>query len=77
MINIEYEDYYCNKENVERTKERLIELSNLWLSSVWYGEFWIDKLLSWIYIERIWWYSDEKWLEEIVWIKSVIENKIN
>lgn len=74
-INIKNESYYYNKENEERTKNRLIEIDKLWLSEVWIAEFWIPWIMSWLYIERIWEYSDDDFKLEIEWIKDLLKSK--
>ena len=76
MIDINFKDYYCNNENIGRAKKRLIELSDLWVEEVWYWEFWIKAVFSWLYIDRVWWYTDKQWDDEILWIKwRIWENK--
>ena len=52
-IDIQREDYYYNRENEERTKQRLIQLNELWLSEVWIAQFWIRWIMSWLYIEKV------------------------
>ena len=74
-INIENESYYCNRENEKRTKDRLIEIDKIWLSEVWIAEFWIPWIMSWLYIEKIWNYSDDDFESYIEWIKDLLKSK--
>lgn len=77
MIDFNRTDYYeCDKlEFKERTKNRLIELSNLGLEEVGYGQFGISHVVSGIYIEKLWSYSDEHWKEYVEWIVSLVVKK--
>ena len=74
-IDIENESYYYNNTKQERTKKRLIQISELWLEEVWIAQFWIPWIMSWLYIERIWDYSDAEYDSYIEWIKDLKKQK--
>jgi len=74
-MEIENKEYYqFNKpENKKRTQQRLMFLKKLGMSEVGLGQFGIKGIISGIYIEIIWNYSEKQWIEYTDWIKSVVK----
>lgn len=69
--------YLHNKPELkERTKSRLTEISELGMELVGVAEFGIKDVMSGLYIEKVWHYSDKDWKEYIDWVKE-LKNKIH
>jgi len=75
MIDINSEDLYRCKEPQEITKARLTEISDLGMEEVGIAKFGIKGIMSGLYIERIWNYSDEEWKDYMDWVKELIIRK--
>ena len=76
-INIENKLFYDHK-NDERTKMRLLEMKELGMVEVGYGQFGVTNVMSGLYIERVWSYDDVKFDDYLDWVKELIsESKIN
>jgi len=75
MIDINSEDLYRCKEPQEITKARLTEISDLGMEEVGIAQFGIKGIMSGLYIERIWNYSDEEWKDYMDWVKELIIRK--
>ena len=68
--------YEFDKPNLkERTKSRLIEISDLGMTEVGIYSFGIKGKMSGLYLEKVWSYSEKEWKNYIEWVKSIIENK--
>lgn len=76
-FDINREDLYSvfNPELKERTKDRLTEISEIGMEEVGYGQFGKKDIMSGLYIEMVWSFSDEKWNEYISWAKELINSK--
>lgn len=70
----EREDFYeFNKpENKERTKNRLIQIESLGMKEFGVASFGIEDVMSGLYIEKVWGYSNEDWDSYIDWVKSLL-----
>ncbi len=68
--NIYYE--FNKPELKERTQSRLSEMSNIGMEEVGYGEFGLKGLMSGLYIEKVWSYSDEDFKDYMDWVKSFL-----
>lgn len=58
----------------ERTKARLIEIDELGMEEIGLAEFGIPGVTSGLFIERIWWYSDEGFNSHIDYVKKLIKS---
>lgn len=76
-IDINKKEYYDfgKPEILDRTKNRLIQMSELGMSEVGYGQFGIKNVMSGLYIEKVWNYSDEDFIDYIDWVKEIKERK--
>ena len=81
MIHINNKNYYevGKPENQERTKNRLTELSKINMIELSNSQFGIKGIMSGLYIEYIWTYSQKQWDDYVNWVKKLIEtnNKNN
>lgn len=77
MIDINKPDYYFGQNDIGkiRVRRRLEEINSLGLSEVGYGEFGIKGLMSGLYIERVWHFSNQHWKEYVDWIKELKQEK--
>ncbi len=75
-FNVDRKDFYkCNsQESNAKTKERLIEIADMGMEEVMTAEFGFKDIMSGLYIEKVWSYSNEKWKEYIDWAKSTKNN---
>ena len=69
-----YED---SAEEKEITRRRLTQISELGMEEVGIAQFGIEGIMSGLYIEMIWNFSDEKWKEYIDWVQELIKSKTN
>lgn len=74
---INREDFYDSRhpELRERIKHRLSTLQDKGLQEVGVAEFGITDVVSGLYIERVWHYSDEDFEEYMQFINGVINIK--
>jgi len=79
MIAIEIDNksfYDCTKpEHKERTKARLTEMKELGMTECGFGQFGYKKIMSGLYIEKVWGYSDEDFKGYLDWVRELIEEK--
>ena len=73
-IDVTEPSYYEYGGNCDRTLQRLIEIKELGMSVVGTGHFGIEGVMSGLYIERVWAYSNEKWDSYINWVKEIKNN---
>lgn len=66
---------YDKPENRDRTKKRLQELVDMGCEETGIASFGVKGVVSGLFIERVWSYSDERWTDYIEWMKSVINEK--
>lgn len=73
MIDLNKPDYYFGQteQNRIRTRRRLEEINELGLKEVGYGEFGMHNVMSGLYIERVWNFSNAHWTDYVDWIKEV------
>lgn len=67
-------DFYQNHipELKERTEARLTEIAKLGMEEVMNAEFGIKGVVSGLYIEMIWSYSEKEWTDYINWLMKVL-----
>lgn len=63
---------YGKPELRERTRNRLEEITELGMTEVGTAQFGINGVMSGLYIEKVWGYSETSWNEYIDWVKSLI-----
>lgn len=75
-FNIDDESLYeHNSENNQRTRERLIRMAELGMEIVGVAEFGIEDVMSGLYLEKVWLYSDEEFDDYLDWVKNLILEK--
>lgn len=73
-FNIDCEDHYEYDKPKERTRSRLKEILDMGMQEVGYGEFGIKGVMSGLYIEKVWSYSDAQFKDYLEWVKELINN---
>jgi hypothetical protein len=68
-------DLYEYNKPKERTKARLTQMANMGLEETGIASYGIKGIVSGLYIEKVWSYSDEEWDDYINWMQSVIDQK--
>lgn len=63
--------YKCSPEKEQETKTRLTELSDLGMKETGIASFGIPGIMSGLYIEMVWNYSDTDWKSYIDWVKEM------
>ena len=66
---------YEHDKPKERTQQRLIEIAECSMELVGYGEFGYKGIMSGLYIEKVWSYSDESFKDYMTWAKQLIKEK--
>jgi len=59
----------------ERTKQRLTEMAELGMHESGNASFGYENIMSGLYIEKIWNYSDEEFNDYMDWVKELINKK--
>lgn len=77
MSITEKRDFYDHRkpELKERTKKRLLEIEKCGMTEVGFGQFGVKGVMSGLYIEIVWTYSDEEFEDYMTWAKEVIQRK--
>lgn len=73
-FDISRPDLYNGKFD-ERTRTRLTQILNLGMSEVSIAEFGAKGIMSGLYIERVWSYSDAEFSDYLQWAKSLIDKE--
>lgn len=76
-IDIDNKDYYdhSKSEIEQRTKDRLTQIAESGMSEVGYGQFGVRDIMSGLYIEKVWNYSDEDFKSYMDWAINLIYEK--
>ena len=72
---IERKDLYEFNKPIERTKERLMQIHNIGMQEVGIAEFGIKGIVSGLYIEKVWSFSDEEFNDYINWVIKLKNEK--
>jgi len=66
-------DFYkhSSPENDERTRSRLNRIQHIGMSEIGVAEFGIHGLMSGLYIEKVWNYSDRDFDSYLNWVKEL------
>ena len=74
---VEKKDFYSHDspEQDARTKLRLLSISKCGMEEVGIGEFGYPGIMSGLYIERVWSYSDKDFDDYMQWAKELIAHK--
>lgn len=75
-FNIERSDLYEYDKPKDRTRKRLIEMAECGMEETGLGLFGYKGVMSGLYIENVWNYSDEDFKDYLDWVKDLIKNKI-
>lgn len=69
-------DFYLhdNPELKDRTEKRLTEIAELGMEEVGIASFGYKDIMSGLYIEHVWNYSDEDFKDYMDWVKELIES---
>ncbi len=77
FFDIEREDFYEYKKPKERTRKRLIEIAECGMEEKGVASFGYKDIMSGLYIEKVWRYSDEDFKDYMDWAKNVIASSLN
>lgn len=74
-FDINEEAYYqkATQKLDERTKARLTEMADCGMEDLGIAEFGFKGVMSGLYIENVWSFSDEKFKQYMDWAKSLIK----
>jgi len=75
LFDIEDDQWYEYKKSKVRTRKRLLEMANLGMEEIGTASFGIRGVMSGLYIERVWSYSDEDFKSYLEWVKELIDKK--
>ncbi len=59
----------------ERTEKRLSEIAECGMTVVGDGQFGVRGVMSGLYIEKVWYYSDENFNDYMDWARGLIKGK--
>jgi len=75
-FDIERKDLYClDKQSNETIKKRLTQMTELGMEEVGTAEFGVKDIMSGMYIENVWNFTDEKFDDYMKWVKGLILKK--
>jgi hypothetical protein len=77
LFDVDRKDFYLHNEPLlkERTKNRLIEIAECGMKEVGVAEFGYPGIMSGLYIERVWRFSDKDFKSYMDWAKTLINEK--
>lgn len=71
-FDIERKDLYCiEKQSNETMKKRLTVMAELGMEEVGVAQFGIREVMSGLYIEMVWNFTDEKFNDYMTWVKNL------
>ena len=76
-FDIEREDLYEYNKPKERTRKRLAEMAECGMEETGIASFGYKGVMSGLYIEKVWGYSDEDFKDYMDWAKSLIASHLN
>jgi len=75
-FNIERKDLYClDKQPNETIKKRLTQMAELGMEEVGTAEFGVKDIMSGMYIENVWNFTDKEFDSYMKWVKGLILKK--
>lgn len=72
LFDIERKDLYKHGKLKDRTKKRLIEIAECGMEEIGFASFGYKGVMSGLYIEKVWEYSDEDFKNYMDWAKGLI-----
>lgn len=75
-FDIHRKDFYEYDKPKDQTEKRLIEIAELGMQEVGTADFGIPDIMSGLYIEKVWSYSEKDWNDYILYVKELIQKKI-
>lgn len=69
------EFYLCDNKFKERTRERIIDIAETGMELTGIASFGYKDIMSGLYIEKVWNYSDKDFSEYMQWAKDLIKSK--
>ena len=76
-FDIERKDLYEYGKSKERTRKRLIEMAECGMEETGIASFGYKGVMSGLYIEKVWGYSDEDFKDYMDWAKGLIAASLN
>jgi hypothetical protein len=67
--------WYEYDKSRERTRNRLIQMAELGMEEIGHASFGVKDIMSGLYIEMVWSYSDESFEDYLSWVKEMISKK--
>jgi hypothetical protein len=77
LFDTSREDLYEYNKPKERTLKRLTEMANLGMEETGTASFGYKNVMSGLYIEKVWGYSDSDFSDYMKWVKDLIKEKSN
>lgn len=75
-FDIDRKDLYEYNKPKERTRKRLIEMVECGMEEIGIVNFGYKGVISGLYIEKVWRYSDEDFKDYMDWVKGIIGKEI-
>jgi hypothetical protein len=76
-FDIERKDLYEHNKPKERTRKRLTEMAECGMEEIGIASFGYKGVMSGLYIEKVWGYSDEDFTDYMDWVKGLIATSLN
>lgn len=76
-FDIERKDLYEHNKPKERTRKRLTEIAECGMEEIGIASFGYKGVMSGLYIEKLWGYSDEDFKDYMDWAKGLIVASLN
>jgi len=71
-FDVERNDLYEYNKPKERTRKRLIEMEECGMEETGFASFGYKDVMSGLYIEIVWGYSDEDFNDYMSWVKGFL-----
>jgi hypothetical protein len=76
-FDIDRNDLYEYDKPKDRTRKRLTEIADCGMEEVGFAQFGYKGVMSGLYIEKVWGYSDVDFKDYMGWAKGLIAKSLN
>ena len=75
LFDIDRNDLYEYDKSKDRTRQRLTEIAKCGMEECGIAQFGYKDVMSGLYIEKVWSYSDEDFNDYMDWVKELIAER--
>lgn len=76
-IDLNNSDYYCNRKNVERTRQRLTRCKEMGMHECGNLQLGVPNFHSGLWLEMVWSYDNKEFDDYLKWVQTLIDRENN